>query len=112
MHTAYVNKTKIFFQLPQNWLAGWNVGMKLEAVDKHNASLVCVATVTNILPSDGRILIHFDGWELEYDYWAKPDAPYIKPKGWCEQNGIALNKPKGKHKMKWSQITLRPEREN
>ena len=71
--------------------------MKLEAVDKQNASLVCVATVTNILESEGRILIHFDGWELDYDYWAKPDSVYIKPKGWCEQNGITLNKPKGKN---------------
>ena len=69
--------------------------MKLEAVDKHNASLVCVATVGNILTSDGRILIHFDGWEIEYDYWVKPDSPYIKPKGWCYQNGVTLNKPKG-----------------
>ena len=69
--------------------------MKLEAVDKHNALLVCVATVGNIIPSDGRILIHFDGWEMEYDYWVKPDSPYIKPKGWCDQNWVTLNKPKG-----------------
>ena len=89
-------------KLPQNWLAGWNVGMKLEAVDKHNAALVCVATVGNILSSDGRILIHFDGWEIEYDYWVKPDSPFIKPKGWCEQNGVTLNKPKGyRGDFKW-----------
>ena len=26
-------------------------------------------------------LIHFDGWDLEYDYWVTPSSPYIHPKG-------------------------------
>eukprot|EP00095_Tigriopus_kingsejongensis_P003061 maker-scaffold101_size371023-snap-gene-1.12 protein:Tk03061 transcript:maker-scaffold101_size371023-snap-gene-1.12-mRNA-1 annotation:"lethal malignant brain tumor-like protein 3 isoform x2" len=72
----------------------WRIGMKLEAVDKHNASLVCVATVTNVL--GGRILIHFDGWEMAYDYWIVPGVcPFIHPVGWCEKNGIELTPPKG-----------------
>jgi hypothetical protein len=98
--------------LPQNWLAGWNVGMKLEAVDKQNASLVCVATVGNILTSDGRILIHFDGWEIEYDYWVKPDSPYIRPKGWCDQSGVTLNKPKGKDVFIENNINLEEEKKS
>ncbi|TRY61178.1 hypothetical protein TCAL_09165 [Tigriopus californicus] len=72
----------------------WRIGMKMEAVDKHNASLVCVATVTNVL--NGRILIHFDGWEMAYDYWIVPSkCPFIHPVGWCEKNGIELTPPKG-----------------
>ena len=39
--------------------------------------------------------IHFDGWELDYDYWTTPMSPYIHPLGWCEQNGVKLNPPKG-----------------
>ena len=40
--------------------SSWRVGMKLEAVDKLSADLVCVATVSNVMA--GRVLIHFDGW--------------------------------------------------
>ena len=60
-------------------LNGWKIGLKLEAVDRSNTSLICVATVTNIM--DGRVLIHFDGWDLEFDYWVTPSSPYIHPKG-------------------------------
>ena len=60
-------------------LNGWKLGGKLEAVDRSNTSLICVATVTNVM--DGRVLIHFDGWDLEYDYWVTPSSPYIRPKG-------------------------------
>lgn len=67
--------------------------MKLEAVDKSNHELVCVATVAEIL--GGRILIHFDSWEDIYDYWADPTSPLIHPIGWCEQNGVQLVPPKG-----------------
>ena len=62
-----------------NETSGWNVGSKVEAVDRQNTSLICVATVKNVL--EGKILIHFDGWELDYDYWVKPDSPYVKPRG-------------------------------
>ena len=60
-------------------LSGWKIGLKLEAVDRSNNTLVCVATVTNVM--DGRVLVHFDGWELDYDYWVTPQSPYIHPKG-------------------------------
>ena len=62
-----------------NELNGWKIGLKLEAVDRSNTSLVCVATITNVM--DGRVLIHFDGWDLDYDYWVTPSSPYIHPKG-------------------------------
>ncbi len=66
-------------------LNGWKIGLKLEAVDKSNTSLICVATVTNVM--DGRVLVHFDGWDLDYDYWVTPNSPYIHPKGWCADKG-------------------------
>lgn len=34
--------------------------MKVEATDKQNPHLICVATIANI--KDGKLLIHFDGW--------------------------------------------------
>ena len=43
---------------------------------RQNTSLICVATVKNVL--EGRILVHFDGWEVDYDYWVKPDSIFIQ----------------------------------
>ena len=67
--------------------------MKLEAVDKKNNLLTCVATVTDVLGD--RILIYFDGWEDTYDYWCDPTSPYIHPVGWCQENAKILSPPNG-----------------
>lgn len=79
----------------------FKVGMKLEAADRKskcgsNATkcMVCVATITDAL--DNRFLIHFDGWEDIYDYWADSSSPHIHPINWCRDNGENLTPPKGK----------------
>nr|XP_023027008.1 lethal(3)malignant brain tumor-like protein 3 isoform X1 [Leptinotarsa decemlineata]XP_023027014.1 lethal(3)malignant brain tumor-like protein 3 isoform X1 [Leptinotarsa decemlineata]XP_023027020.1 lethal(3)malignant brain tumor-like protein 3 isoform X1 [Leptinotarsa decemlineata] len=73
---------------------GFRVGMKLEAVDRKNTSLVCVATIRDMM--DNRILVHFDSWDDIYDYWADPTSPYIHPVGWCDQYGHNLTPPNDK----------------
>ncbi|KAK3522498.1 hypothetical protein QTP86_016147, partial [Hemibagrus guttatus] len=40
---------------------GFRVGMKLEAVDKKNLSLICVSSIRDLL-------VHLDGWDESYDY--------------------------------------------
>lgn len=70
------------------------MGMKLEAKDRLNPSLVCVATISDI--KDGRLLIHFDGWGTQYDYWCRPDSIDIHPKGWCRSHRKELQAPGGK----------------
>lgn len=47
--------------------SGFRAGMKLEAVDRKNPTLICVATISAVV--DNRLLIHFDNWEDTYDYW-------------------------------------------
>ncbi|XP_078275308.1 lethal(3)malignant brain tumor-like protein 1 isoform X2 [Rhinoraja longicauda] len=71
----------------------FRVGMKLEAVDRMNPSLICVATVTDIV--DSRFLVHFDNWDDTYDYWCDASSPYIHPVGWCQQHGKPLTPPQG-----------------
>lgn len=73
--------------------------MKLEAVDRKNTALVCVATVRDMM--DNRILVHFDSWDDIYDYWADPTSPYIHPVGWCDQYGHNLTPPNGKILKIW-----------
>lgn len=73
----------------------FRVGMKLEAKDRLNPSLVCVATITDI--RNGQLLIHFDGWTNRYDYWCRPDTTDIHPVGWCKRHGKELQKPKGQY---------------
>ncbi|XP_071430014.1 MBT domain-containing protein 1 isoform X4 [Pithys albifrons albifrons] len=70
---------------------GFQVGMKLEAVDLMEPRLVCVATVTRIIH---RLLrIHFDGWEDEYDQWVDCESPDLYPVGWCQLTGYQLQPP-------------------
>ena len=68
--------------------------MKLEAVDRKNPDLICVATVTNVIGN--HFLVHFDEWDDSYDYWCQDDCPYIHPVGWCAENGKKLNPPNGR----------------
>lgn len=67
--------------------------MKLEAVDKKNTHLTCVATVQSVLLN--RILVHFDSWSDIYDYWVDIASPYIHPVGWCKQQNRSLTPPEG-----------------
>ncbi|XP_033885056.3 lethal(3)malignant brain tumor-like protein 1 isoform X3 [Acipenser ruthenus] len=69
----------------------FQVGMKLEAVDRMNPSLICVATVTDVV--DKRFLVHFDNWDDTYDYWCDETSPYIHPVGWCQERGRPLTPP-------------------
>lgn len=73
---------------------GFRTGMKLEAVDRMNPDLICVATVTNVIGN--HFLVHFDEWDDSYDYWCGDDCPYIRPVGWCRENNRNLNPPNGK----------------
>ena len=66
-------------------------GMKLEAEDRKNGWM-CVATVMDIM--DNRLLIHYDGWEDAFDFWAEVNSPYIRPVGWCAHNNVKLYPPK------------------
>ncbi|KAK7939985.1 hypothetical protein WMY93_003311 [Mugilogobius chulae] len=71
----------------------FSTNMKLEAADLMQPSLVCVATVKRCV---GRLLlIHFDGWEDEFDQWVDCQSPDIYPIGWCELVGIQLQPPPG-----------------
>lgn len=67
--------------------------MKLEAKDRLHASLICVATISDI--KDDQLLIHFDGWSSKYDYWCKPSSLDIHPIGWCSSSGRDIQPPKG-----------------
>lgn len=55
-------------------------GMALEAVDKRNPTLIRVAEVLNVI--DGRVHIHFSGWDNKYDYWEDSDSADLHPIGW------------------------------
>lgn len=82
---------------------GFKIGMKLEAVDRMNPDLICVASVTNVIGNF--FLVHFDEWDDSYDYWCGDDCPYIRPVGWCRENNRNLNPPNDDdfHTFRWEQ---------
>ncbi|CAK8690741.1 unnamed protein product [Clavelina lepadiformis] len=69
----------------------FRIGDKVEAVDRKHVELICAATITDII--DDYLLVHFDGWGNEYDYWVKHTSAYIRPIGWCENNGKDISPP-------------------
>lgn len=72
---------------------GFSPDMKLEAVDLMEPRLLCVATVKRCV---GRLLlIHFDGWEDEFDQWFDHQSPDIYPVGWCDLMDYPLQPPPG-----------------
>ncbi|KAM9055314.1 lethal(3)malignant brain tumor-like protein 4 isoform 2-T2 [Megaptera novaeangliae] len=82
----------------------FQVGMKLEAVDRKNPSLVCVATLADIVGD--RLLVHFDNWDDSYDYWCDVNSPYVQPVGWCQEHGRTLIAPQGypePEKFSWTE---------
>ncbi|XP_061633983.1 lethal(3)malignant brain tumor-like protein 4 isoform X1 [Phyllopteryx taeniolatus] len=78
--------------------SGFRAGMKLEAVDRKNPSLICVATIAAVV--DNRLLVHFDNWDDTYDYWCDASSPYIHPVGYCEEAELTLTTPAGKTQTK------------
>eukprot|EP00118_Oscarella_pearsei_P008476 m.43935 g.43935 ORF g.43935 m.43935 type:complete len:351 (+) comp33479_c0_seq24:1041-2093(+) len=73
--------------------SGIEPGMHLEAKDRQHPTLVCVATVARI--QGNRLLIHFDGWPDEYDYWCEASSEDIHPVGWCRDNKHNIQPPNG-----------------
>uniref|UniRef100_A0A1A8CYL8 L(3)mbt-like 1b n=1 Tax=Nothobranchius kadleci TaxID=1051664 RepID=A0A1A8CYL8_NOTKA len=72
--------------------SGFRAGMKLEAADRKNPSMICVATIAAVV-EDHRLKVHFDGWSCEYDYWVETDCPDLHPVGWCQKTGHPLQYP-------------------
>ena len=69
----------------------FQIGMKLEAVDKKNPHLICAATVGAI--DADNIHITFDGWRGAFDYWTRYDSRDIFPCGWCSAANHPLQPP-------------------
>ena len=70
-------------------------GMSIEAKDRHNPSLICVATIKKV-DHNGKVLIHFDGWSQNFDYWCDPSSCDIHPPMWCGKNERRVEPPSGK----------------
>uniref|UniRef100_A0AAX7UJS5 Lethal(3)malignant brain tumor-like protein 1 n=1 Tax=Astatotilapia calliptera TaxID=8154 RepID=A0AAX7UJS5_ASTCA len=89
--TNYLRMTKAQVAPKELFASPGRIGMKLEAVDRMNPSLICVATITDVV--DDRFLVHFDNWDDTYDYWCDSSSPYIHPIGWCQERNLPLTPP-------------------
>ncbi|KAH8403970.1 hypothetical protein KR215_007286 [Drosophila sulfurigaster] len=75
----------------------YQVGQKLEAVDKKNPQLICCATVDAI--KDDQIHVTFDGWRGAFDYWCNYRSRDIFPAGWCARSCHPMQPPGHKSRM-------------
>jgi hypothetical protein len=75
----------------------FQVGQKLEAVDKKNPQLICCATINAV--KDEEIHVTFDGWRGAFDYWCRYDSRDIFPVGWCAKSCHPMQPPGQKGKF-------------
>lgn len=69
----------------------FEIGQKLEAIDPHNSSLFCVATITE--KCGYRIKLQFDGYSSAYGFWVNANSSDIFPAGFCSKTGRELEYP-------------------
>uniref|UniRef100_A0A3P8WYV0 Scm polycomb group protein homolog 1 n=1 Tax=Cynoglossus semilaevis TaxID=244447 RepID=A0A3P8WYV0_CYNSE len=92
LNGAEMAPSRIFHKEPpapeQN---SFQVGMKLEAVDRKNPHFICPATVGALRGAE--VLVTFDGWRGAFDYYCRYDSRDIFPVGWCALTGDNLQPP-------------------
>uniref|UniRef100_A0A8C9TDC9 Scm polycomb group protein homolog 1 n=1 Tax=Scleropages formosus TaxID=113540 RepID=A0A8C9TDC9_SCLFO len=92
LNGAEMAPARIFHKEPpvpeQNF---FQVGMKLEAVDRKNPHFICPATVGALRGVE--VLVTFDGWRGAFDYYCRYDSRDIFPVGWCALTGDNLQPP-------------------
>jgi len=88
----------------------FQIGMKLEAVDRKNPHLICCATVGAV--NEDQIHVCFDGWKGAFDYWCRYDCRDIFPAGWCAVSGHPLQPPGQKYYPGKARITGEPASPN
>uniref|UniRef100_A0A3B3TZL5 Scm polycomb group protein homolog 1 n=1 Tax=Poecilia latipinna TaxID=48699 RepID=A0A3B3TZL5_9TELE len=92
LNGAEMAPSRIFHKEPpapeQN---SFQVGMKLEAVDRKNPHFICPATVGALRGVE--VLVTFDGWRGAFDYYCRYDSRDIFPVGWCSLTGDNLQPP-------------------
>ncbi|XP_047357427.1 polycomb protein Scm [Vespa velutina] len=95
LNGAEMAPAKVFKREPKTPRSNmFEVGHKLEAIDKKNPQLICTATVGAV--KDDMIHITFDGWRGAFDYWCRFDSRDIFPAGWCFKSGHPLQPPRQK----------------
>uniref|UniRef100_A0A8C2YZS5 Scm polycomb group protein homolog 1 n=1 Tax=Cyclopterus lumpus TaxID=8103 RepID=A0A8C2YZS5_CYCLU len=92
LNGAEMAPSRIFHKEPpapeQN---SFQLGMKLEAVDRKNPHFICPATVGALRGVE--VLVTFDGWRGAFDYYCRYDSRDIFPVGWCALTGDNLQPP-------------------
>ncbi|VDQ00472.1 unnamed protein product [Trichobilharzia regenti] len=73
----------------------FTIGSKLEAIDKRNPALTYVVTIKDCIGD--YVLIHFDGWDSDFDQWAHVSSELLRPVGYCESHDQVLSIPSGKY---------------
>lgn len=92
LNGAEMAPSKIFQKEPPSPPGNlFQVGQKLEAVDKKNPQLICTATVGAV--KQDQIHVTFDGWRGAFDYWCRYDSRDIFPVGWCAKSGHPMQPP-------------------
>ncbi|XP_001946049.2 polycomb protein Sfmbt isoform X1 [Acyrthosiphon pisum] len=86
--------TEDLFPISIPFKSGFQVGMKLEAIDPLNLASICVATIMKVL-NDGYLMISIDFYNSTPKDWFcyHCTSASIMPAGFCKAHGINLKPP-------------------
>ncbi|XP_050521898.1 polycomb protein Sfmbt-like [Daktulosphaira vitifoliae] len=86
--------TEDLFPISIPYKSGFQVGMKLEAIDPLNLATICVATVMKVL-NDGYLMISIDFYNSSSKDWFcyHCKSASIMPAGFCDAHEINLKPP-------------------
>ncbi|XP_063976204.1 scm-like with four MBT domains protein 1 [Diachasmimorpha longicaudata] len=72
--------------------AGFEEGMRLEAVDPRNENVICAAHITKII--EDLLFLSLDNYDCRVDHMVHMHSLDIFPVGWCESNHYPLKPPR------------------
>lgn len=72
--------------------AGYEIGMRLEAVDPRDENIICAAHITKIM--ENLLWIKLDNFDDRRDHIVHTHSMQIFPVGWCESNHYPLKPPR------------------
>ncbi|GLH01333.1 Polycomb protein Sfmbt [Gryllus bimaculatus] len=89
---GYPAPAPCFTPRPSATELGFDIGMKLEAVNPENQHQICAASITRIV--DNLLWIHLDSHDSFHpSHVVSMDSVDIFPVGWCESNSYPLKPP-------------------
>ena len=78
-------------------ICGFLSGMAVEVDDPNVQTSTYLCSIVDVDAETKRLLVHYEGWTSNWDFWLGVRATSMHYMGWCADNGRNLRIPAGKN---------------